>query len=382
MPAQADIDALSPLTRLQELSISQVGTIQMSQPLSMATVLAGLSDLTALRFDWCLVPAIHSVSSCNKLKYLTLCGPDGQEEELGSEEWDSIACLSRLTCLKLFNATLLTATPEACAALSKLSNLQQLAAWRLCIDFLPALQLCSQLTCIRGVWQSGVDSSAVAIELPSVRELSGVQGVAPFQVFPNLQVVEQAAALPCAVWLSLCKHGTSLRELRVKPCGASGTFTHSLPAAVALEEGALVVRSLSSLRCVEHLSFKVCCNAELIGLVDVASKLLQHRLQHLDVRAACQGQVVGAGALVSQWGKLSGLQQLSLHIRDPSVAVALETHFPEVCLAAMSGIHKVRLCMPNEGSIAAFEATASVFAEAGLPKPLVVEVVYLDIANF
>lgn len=178
----------------------------------------------------------------------------------------------------------------------------------------------------------------------------------------------------------MSKHCTGLRELRVpcRTCGASGsTFTHSLPVEITAAQRVSVIQSLSSLLSLDHLSFQVVsCSPELLALVDVTCKLLTHKLKRLDVYDVYPGGGLALGVLVTQWGRLFGLQQPSLHVHNQDAAAAL-SQVADACLVGMCGIQEVRMCLPDEASVAMVLAAADALAQVGLPKPGVVEVIRL-----
>jgi hypothetical protein len=152
-------------------------------PILPQQLLSSLTALTRLESNLFDVESLAAVSSCVNLQHLSVC-LEQHFESTAQQQWAALAPLTRLTELRLLNAYIKTASPQACETLKGLSRLQCMGVGLLGPTFAPALTECLQLTEICGEWAQS--SKCVEAVLLQVRVLSGAAGDAPFECFPQL----------------------------------------------------------------------------------------------------------------------------------------------------------------------------------------------------
>jgi hypothetical protein len=341
-------------------------------------LLSSLTALTRLESNLLDVEPLSCISSCVGLQHLSVCGGPVEpfHRQLEPDQW---ACLAQLTCLthlRLLNATLIEASPEASAALSKLAKLQLLAAQKWDTTFMPAVAGCTQLTEICGEWQ--ISDAHVGLTLPHVLVLSGAWYEAPVARFPNLQrfcVSTCVAGHPMpdsryvatypgqlAYMSQLC---TSLEELELTSDAGSLLWVPGC------ERGHVAaIQSLTSLQLLTCLRFTPRDDFDLVALVRACSVLEGHSLQEAQVSSDA-GCFVSIPAWV-QLGQLRKLLQLSLNFKLMATCRQLATA-AFAFVSALSGCGYVYLGLPgwDPDVVDRFRAAVTAAREAGLLVPQV-----------
>lgn len=347
-----------------------------------AQLLSALTCLTRLESNVFTV-SLPDLSSCVNLQHLVSCmALDGRPQsthyqQLQPADWSGLAHLTRLTQLRMLNASCWVATPGACEALSKLTGLQVAAAAGLCQNFLPALAACQQLTELIGEWHWAFDKEVridAALALPQVVVLgsNNKREDACFQHFPNLRhwrsdvlvdggQVRLGSVISPPDLHSLCQHCTGLMELVLTAADSSfdAPDLDDQPGRVAALQSLTHLRQLTCLKFTPHDSF------ELLALVQAACVLEGHSLRELHVSEGNSTEVSRHAWM--QLGKLRQLRQLSVEGRGYTYAcLAVDA---AVFLGALSGCGAVLLSLP--GPTWPFEEAPAALRRAGLPAPRV-----------
>jgi hypothetical protein len=346
-------------------------------------LLSSLTALTRLETNICDVSSLAAVSSCVNLQHLLACLESGNMEvetdnhELEPEHWEHLAPLTRLTELWLMNVGFISAIPEACDALSKLSRLQVVAAAHWSSKFLPALAACVRLTEICGDWTGG---ECPGVAMPQVLVLSGAHG-AQLEYFPNVShyrvdvCVDGLPALPSFCMLSplylqsMCMHCTGLKELDLTAIDSSLSRAvvgpHVELSACSAGMHAAAIRSLTSLHQLTCLKFTPGDNLQLLSLVQACCVLEGHSL-HVNQGLEPTGFFdMSAGAWL-QLGQLRQLRKLSVEIGCQQIC----DHLGKEALAFLSAVSRCgSVVLKLLGSSLPYEAALVALREAGMPVP-------------
>lgn len=234
-------------------------------------------------------------SACVHLQHLAVCTAQSSRQ-LKPADWASLAQLSCLTELCLLNAVFQKASPEACAALSKLTRLQVITAYKLPQTFVPALTACVQLTEIIGTWQPLCNNDRAVVCLPQVLVLNiptaADDARSCFERFPNVRHLREdvlvdgvhhlyAYAMEPLHLSDLCKHCTHLQRLVLTAAGSSFASDADHLDCVA------AIQSLTALQHLTRLDFTPYDNPEFLALIQSCCVLDDHSLQELHVSDGC-----------------------------------------------------------------------------------------------
>lgn len=308
----ADLLQLSQLDSLASISIEASGSIQAMGELMAPGWLNRLTALTSLRCEEVSVDQLCAVRECVALQdlFLHCCNVD-PSSELGPAEWATLAALTQLTRLFLWNSTQHTPSKARSSTLQCLKRLQEFAAASLSADVLPDLVGCTQLTSIRGAWLP-TDNPCFS-RLPYVLHLGWVAGPVPYSAFPNLKSlyvdVSDRGPITSAALRSLTRHCASLQEFAVNQANPTSC---TLPPAELSTVRAAAICSMVSLTQLTSMEFVVHDNAELAALVSAVTALVNCKLKSFRLVLQQSGDATIAGLM--QLARVSSLQCMSVKV--------------------------------------------------------------------
>jgi len=334
------------------------------QPALTPQLLHGLTSLTSLFCDLSPVGTLPHVSTCTSLRELVVDCRDRQQAELEEDVWASLAPLSYLSVLDVWNARLLTPSPALCAALEQLPRLKVIAAASWSPAVLPALTVCTQLSSLKGAWRAG--DVPEWVRLPQVQELGMAVSAAPFSAFPEVRTVHTAGLLTIDSLNSLEQHCSGLQRLLASGDHRDRVRTDTAPDLEAtLPQRFVALAALSRLTNLTVLEHVVSSDLEVQGLVQVARRLARRKLSRLGVLLC--GPVSVAGAM-----QLAGLPPRLSHLRveaiNPDTASALAFH-ASVFLCSLSSIRELYICVREASEAQAFVEAMQWILDGSLPRP-------------